>query len=691
MSQDSPKQIHSHSLASLVGAGVDGLGAIRACHRDGGASCFLRSTQLALDAMFTCCIGMSGGSTNDGSSYQYKQSFQLVPTSITAGDASSPVQRSDTTHVDVAISMTAPALEEAISSCLTTQDVTAGDADGGEFGEYDVDDFDDFDPVEYFDSEDAHLLRCRMLTSCGGQEGPTIFGISESATSFGNLDREGGGTDGCSPVSVSLFEPIGDFVLSGSNHHERKHPTADCCCRHPRGRWERCRTTRSAQRVASTCTANVSILDLTRIQNLRRGIKSNHPYPCFDTPGRVFHLLRSVLKCNRSMNHHSGALHSASPWYQNVSYAADQNVVAFLLNNPGQTQGKNIRHDEDRFWDDVEEREIDELLQFRTGDAAPSYFLHSTSQLSGDLIGRLCDSLPSNRIPNRAEMFEGYCSSRKTILFVYRRLPPRDVLSHIRLGEEKIHVGCMWEKYLEDAKDTDPDAGLESPAETLSVVKHRMVSPPYLSHELEYPSLLDSLLAGLDSLRREARKIPQWTAWPEQNHYADNSWNVFPLCYTFPANDVTKRKFIQKTCAFVPATTKLLQTLGPVLRTALFSRLDPRARLGAHTGWSDLANHVLRVHVPLIVPGSKRSDGETRRNGDNYSMGLCGTWVDGCVETHEEGSIICFDDSKVHRAFNYSEEERIVLIIDLARPQDLPLGTATGGHSDDLDAFISGY
>ena len=75
----------------------------------------------------------------------------------------------------------------------------------------------------------------------------------------------------------------------------------------------------------------------------------------------------------------------------------------------------------------------------------------------------------------------------------------------------------------------------------------------------------------------------------------------------------------------------------------------------------------------------------------NCNIGLCGTWVDGCVETHEEGRVICFDDSKVHRAFNYSNEERVVLIIDLARPEGLPLGTATGGHSDELDDFINAF
>jgi aspartyl/asparaginyl beta-hydroxylase (cupin superfamily) len=206
-----------------------------------------------------------------------------------------------------------------------------------------------------------------------------------------------------------------------------------------------------------------------------------------------------------------------------------------------------------------------------------------------------------------------------------------------------------------------------------------MVSPPYLNHDEEFPHLLDSLVQRIDDIRKEAELIPQWTAWPERNHYSSGgenegaSWTVFPLCYTFPANDVTQRKFIDKTCAFVPATTALLRGIGPSLRTALFSRLDPNTKLGTHTGWSDLANHVIRVHIPLIVP-----QGE-----------VCGTWVDGCVEKQDVGLVVCFDDSKVHRAFNYSEtEERIVLIIDLERPSNLPEGTAKGGHTDELDAFI---
>ena len=200
---------------------------------------------------------------------------------------------------------------------------------------------------------------------------------------------------------------------------------------------------------------------------------------------------------------------------------------------------------------------------------------------------------------------------------------------------------------------------------------------------MHYPEVMRILSSNLSILQTEAKQIAHWTAWPESHHYhstaGNNSdrgapWNVFPLCYCFPANDVTQRQWIAATSAAVPHTTRILQSLGPVLRTALFSCLEAGARLEAHTGWQDLANHVVRLHVPLDIPPGH----------------LCGTWVDGCVMTHQSGDMpwICFDDSKTHRAFNYAPHARTVLILDLARPASWPPGTATGGHSEELDAFI---
>jgi hypothetical protein len=279
-------------------------------------------------------------------------------------------------------------------------------------------------------------------------------------------------------------------------------------------------------------------------------------------------------------------------------------------------------------------------------------------------------------------------TSTVATLVVYRRLAPRDHFSvHHPVRGQLATTGCLWESCTPTSVPEQQEEGGPEPQQPQMHV--RMVAPPYISCHDEYPGLVEPLLqpTNFNILQHEGIAIQHWTAWPESQHYRARSsnsdsdsnvagapWKVFPLCHCFPASDVSHRQWIPMTCALVPQTVALLKSvLGDVLRTALFSRLDPEAVLEAHTGWEDLANHVVRLHIPMQVPPA----------GD-----LCGTWVDGCVETHAVGRPVCFDDSKTHRAFNYSDQDRIVLILDLARPSALPLGTATGGHSEELDKFI---
>jgi hypothetical protein len=91
--------------------------------------------------------------------------------------------------------------------------------------------------------------------------------------------------------------------------------------------------------------------------------------------------------------------------------------------------------------------------------------------------------------------------------------------------------------------------------------------------------------------------------------------------------------------------------------------------------------------------------------------------VNGEERSHREREIIVFDDSKVHKAHNIpisdpstraidvirggvvqplfspttESTNRIVLILDLLRPSHLPLGGAVGGHTAELDNFISKF
>ena len=337
-----------------------------------------------------------------------------------------------------------------------------------------------------------------------------------------------------------------------------------------------------------------------------------------------------------------------------------------------------------------------------------------------------------------------------------------------------IPEGCLWEEYettttgaeIEAATKAEFDQGRTTPEhthgnatttiDTTTATKkerrYRVVSPPYLNLQEEYPPDIMAKLFSKEAMEiftQDAINIAQHCiAWPEAAHYKvssdgtnDRPWTVFPLCHCFPANQPAKLTWIPSTQAAVPKTCQLLRealrvhntsdrrrgndatnadadadadvdSIGETyLRTALFSQLAPHSVLEEHTGWADLANHVLRLHIPLIVPNGTTTNKDDRSNRDNNNNSddtasieddLCGTWVDGCIETHKVGRPLLFDDSKIHRAFNYSNGNRIVLIVDLIRPSyiqnnanntnsinALPIGTAEAGHTEELDAFIA--
>ncbi|RMX68565.1 hypothetical protein DD238_004276 [Peronospora effusa] len=206
--------------------------------------------------------------------------------------------------------------------------------------------------------------------------------------------------------------------------------------------------------------------------------------------------------------------------------------------------------------------------------------------------------------------------------------------------------------------------------------------PNYYSYQELFPQL-DILKDNYNVILEEmqaVQEIATWPFWPEK-HYTEGSseWRVFPFCYTFPASDASKTAWVSSTCSMCPRTAELLNNL-PGIRTALFSKLGPNTTLSAHRGWADLANHVLRVHFPLIVP--------TLSNGEP----CCAMVVGGETTYHAEREFIVFDDSKLHYAFNqHPDATRLVLIVDFYRPDQLPRGQARGGHSDELDEFIESF
>ena len=105
--------------------------------------------------------------------------------------------------------------------------------------------------------------------------------------------------------------------------------------------------------------------------------------------------------------------------------------------------------------------------------------------------------------------------------------------------------------------------------------------------------------------------------------------------------------------ARAPQTYAALQSL-PLCRigtrapTIMFSLLRPGARIAPHTG---MLNTRLICHLPLIVPPN------------------CGFRVGNEVRAWEVGKLLIFDDTIEHEAWNDSDQDRVVLIFDVWRPE----------------------
>jgi aspartyl/asparaginyl beta-hydroxylase (cupin superfamily) len=113
-------------------------------------------------------------------------------------------------------------------------------------------------------------------------------------------------------------------------------------------------------------------------------------------------------------------------------------------------------------------------------------------------------------------------------------------------------------------------------------------------------------------------------------------------------------RLLPENAALFPNTVRALEAAPmPVIARqapmALFSKLAPGTRIPPHNG---LLNTRLICHLPLVVPpdcGALRVGNEER------------PWV--------EGEMLIFDDSIQHEAWNNSDQQRVILLFEIWRPE----------------------
>lgn len=147
----------------------------------------------------------------------------------------------------------------------------------------------------------------------------------------------------------------------------------------------------------------------------------------------------------------------------------------------------------------------------------------------------------------------------------------------------------------------------------------------------------------LDAVLRQRERIPcfQEVSSQQAKLTEDDQWKTYWL-YAYG------RKFIDN-CRRCPETTRLIEGV-PEIKTAFFSILGPRKHIPEHTG---PYGGVLRYHLGLKVPRRKE---------------LCRIRVASEVACWDEGKGIVFDDTFPHEVWNDTDEERVVLFVDFARP-----------------------
>jgi beta-hydroxylase len=157
-----------------------------------------------------------------------------------------------------------------------------------------------------------------------------------------------------------------------------------------------------------------------------------------------------------------------------------------------------------------------------------------------------------------------------------------------------------------------------------------------------------------EAIRAEAEKIlafrdavpPLGAISPDHKRLAaDDKWkSYFMWGYGFRMNE---------NCARCPETVRLVEAI-PGLKTAMFSIHAPGVHIPRHKG---ATKGMITCHLALIVP----KQGEKCRM--QVAEQMC-HW--------QEGRTLVFDDTYHHEVWNDSDEDRVILLVQFARPLLLP-------------------
>jgi len=176
----------------------------------------------------------------------------------------------------------------------------------------------------------------------------------------------------------------------------------------------------------------------------------------------------------------------------------------------------------------------------------------------------------------------------------------------------------------------------------------KIPTTPILNKEMfEWSSILEdnwmNIRKELDQILKHKDAIPRFQdiSQDQKSISKDDDWRTYFL-YGFGYK-------AKKNCLRCPLTTSLIEQI-PGMTTAFFSILNKGKHIPRHRG---VFNGFIRYHLGLKIPEPAAS---CRMEIENYTF----NW--------EEGKGVLFDDTYQHEVWNNSNDERVVLLVDVIRP-----------------------
>lgn len=157
---------------------------------------------------------------------------------------------------------------------------------------------------------------------------------------------------------------------------------------------------------------------------------------------------------------------------------------------------------------------------------------------------------------------------------------------------------------------------------------------------------LDQILLHTDALPDFQEIMPR-----QERITQDSGWKTYFFCaFGFIA---------RKNCDRCPQTWALLKQI-PGLKVAFFSILAPGKHIPKHNGKH---KGLIRYHLALKVPTPPEQ---------------CMIQIGDQIRHWEDGKSLIFDDTVFHEVWNNTQDYRVVLFLDIARPLRFPLSIING-------------